>query len=325
MNMKILGTGSYLPEKLLTNADLEKMVDTTDEWITKRVGIKVRHICREDEFASDMAVIAGRRALEASGLAPEDIQLILVATISNEMHTPSVSCVVHKELGTVNAAAVDVNTACSGFVSAMILADQFIKTGAYQNILVIASDTMSKYTDWKDRASCVLFGDGAGAAVVTADEKAVGVLSHEMGADGESGKHITIPSLKFTPEDLERRNGERARTFWMDGSEVYKFAVRVMTASTLRIVEQAGLTMDDIQMVIPHQANIRIIEGSAKRLKIGADRMYANIDHTGNMSSACIPVALDEVVQKGLIKRGDKVVLVGMGGGMTWASMLFEY
>lgn len=325
MNMKIVGVGQYLPERILTNADLEKMVDTTDEWITKRVGIKERHICAEDEYASDMAVAAAQAALEDAGMAPEELDLILVSSVTAEMESPTISCQLHKALGAVNAAALDINAACSGYVSCMVVADQFIKSGMYRNILVVGTDTLTRITDWEDRASCVLFGDGAGAAVVTASDDTAGVLAAEMGADGAAGDCLTIPSLKFTEEDNARRIGQNKRTFWMDGSEVYKFAVRVMSASTLRVVEKAGLTMDDIALVVPHQANVRIISGAAKRLGIGEDRMYCNIDRTGNMSSACIPVAFDEVVKKGLIKRGDKIVMVGMGGGLTWAAMVFEY
>lgn len=324
MNAKVIGVGMYLPERILTNFDLEKMVDTSDEWITKRTGIKERHITRDDEFASDMAVAAAKEALEDSGLLAEEIELILVSTISSEMVSPTAACLVQKELGAVNAAAIDVNTACSGFVSAMIIAQQFIKAGVYRNILVIGTDTMSKYTDWGERTSCVLFGDGAGAAVLTACADDDGILAFEMGADGAKGDVLSIPNLKFSELDLERRGGQEKRTFWMDGSEVFKFAVRVMCESMVRSLEKIGKTVDDLDLLIPHQANIRIIDGAIKRLKISPDKAYANIDRTGNMSSACVPLALCEAIKTGKAKKGDTIGLVGFGGGLTWASLVMK-
>lgn len=323
MNAKIIGVGSYLPEKILTNFDLEKMVDTSDEWITRRVGIKERHISREDEFTSDMAKIAAERALEKSGLNPEDIDLVLCSTVSAEMVTPTVSCIIQNKLGLINSAAMDLNAACTGFVSAIIVAHQFIKSGTYKNILIVGADTMSKYTDYTDRTSCVLFGDGSGAVVVTASDDS-GVIDFEMGSDGSGGKHISIPSLKFSDEDIERRGGEKKRTFWMDGSEVFKFAVRVMAESTKRIVEKAGLSLDELDAVIPHQANVRIIEGAVKRLKIPAEKVFSNVERTGNMSSASVAVALAEAVESGMVKEGDNIVLVGFGGGLTWSSVLIK-
>lgn len=324
MNAKIIGVGMYLPERVLTNFDLEKMVDTSDEWITKRTGIKERHIAREDEFASDMAVIAAKEALEDSGLAAGDIELILVSTISAEMVTPTAACLVQKALGASGSAAIDMNTACSGFVSALIVAQQFIKAGAYKNILVVGADTMSKYTDWEDRTSCVLFGDGAGAAVLTACEDGDGILSFEMGADGSKEGVLSVPSLKFSEADLERRGGRAQRTFWMDGSEVFKFAVRIMCDSMMRSLEKAGMDINDLDLLIPHQANIRIIDGAIKRLHIAPEKVFANIDRTGNTSSACVPMAICEAVRAGRIKKGDTIGLVGFGGGLTWASLVMK-
>ncbi len=324
MNAKVIGVGKYLPDRILTNFDLEKMVDTSDEWITKRTGIKERHIARDDEFATDMAVIAGKEAIEDSGLNPQDIELVLVSTVSSELVTPTVACQVQTAVGAVNAGAVDINTACSGFVSAMIMAQQFIKAGSYKNILVIGSDTMSKYTDWEERTSCVLFGDGAGAAVVTACEDGDGILAFEMGANGEKGGVLSIPSLKFSEEDIARRGGEKKRTFWMDGSEVFKFAVRIMGESMLRTLDKAGLKIEDIDLLIPHQANIRIVEGSVKRLNMDPNKVYSNIDRTGNISSACVPVALCEAIREGRAKKGDIIGLVGFGGGLTWSSLVMK-
>lgn len=324
MNAKIAGVGMYLPERVLTNFDLEKMVDTSDEWITKRTGIKERHITRPDEFASDMAVIAAKEALEDANIKAEELDLILVSTISAEMVSPTAACLVQKELGAVNAAAIDMNTACSGFVSALIVAQQFIRAETYRHILVIGSDTMSKYTDWEDRTSCVLFGDGAGAAVLSPCEDGDGILTYEMGADGAREGVLSIPSLKFSEEDLARRGGEKKRTFWMDGSEVFKFAVRIMCESMMRSLQKAGLEIGDLDMLIPHQANIRIIDGAIKRLGISPERVYANIDRTGNTSSACVPMAICEAYRAGKIKKGDTIGLVGFGGGLTWASLVMK-
>lgn len=324
MNAKIIGCGMYLPEKILTNFDLEKMVDTSDEWITKRTGIKERHIAREDEFSSDMGAIAAREALADANMTPEEIDLILVSSVSPEMVTPSISCLIQKQLEAVRAAAIDINTACSGFVSALIIAQQFIKAGTYRNILVVGADTMSKYTDWEDRTSCVLFGDGAGAVVLTACEDNDGILTYEIGADGAREGVLSIPSLKFSEEDLARRGGEKKRTFWMDGSEVFKFAVRVMCESMTRSAEQAGIAVSDLNLLVPHQANVRIIDGAVKRLHISEDKVYVNIDRTGNTSSACVPMALCEAKRAGKIKPGDTVGLVGFGGGLTWASLVMK-
>ena len=323
MNAKIIGVGSYLPEKILTNADLEKMVDTSDEWITRRVGIKERHICAEDEFASDMAVKASDIAIKNSGLTAADIDLVLCSTVSAEMVTPTVSCIVQNKLGLVNSASMDLNAACSGFVAGFVVAQQFIKSGTYKNILLIGTDTMSKYTDWTDRTSCVLFGDGAGAVVLTASNEG-GIISFELGSDGTGGKNLSIPHLKYSEEDLARRGGERKATFWMDGSEVFKFAVRIMAESTKRIVNKAGLCIDDIDVIVPHQANVRVVDGAVKRLQIAPEKAFVNVQRTGNMSSASVAVALAEAVMSGFIKKGDRVVLVGFGGGLTWASVLFE-
>ncbi|MBQ3225625.1 MAG: ketoacyl-ACP synthase III [Clostridia bacterium] len=324
MNAKIAGVGMYLPEKVLTNFDLEKMVDTSDEWITKRTGIKERHIAREDEFASDMAVIAAKEAIEDAGLSAEDIDLILVSSVSSEMITPTIACLVQKQIGATKAAAIDMNSACTGFVSAMIIAQQFIKSGTYQNILVIGTDTMTKYTDWEDRASCVLFGDGAGAAVVTPCPDGDGILAFDMGADGTKSDVLSIPHLKFSEEDLARRGGEKKRTFWMDGSEVFKFAVRVMCEAMNCALDKAGMTVSDLDLIVPHQANIRIVDGAVKRLGIDPEKVFVNIQKTGNMSSACVPLALCEAIREGKAKQGDTIGLVGFGGGLTWASLIMK-
>lgn len=323
MNAKIIGLGKYLPEKILTNADLEKMVDTSDEWILKRVGIRERRISDENTFTSDLATKAAEQALKNAGLKPEEIDLIVLASITSDMYTPSTACIVQKNLGAVNAVAFDMNAACTGFVFAVVTAAQYLENGMFKNALVIGADALSKVTEYQDRATCVLFGDGAGAAVLQATEEETGVLSSVMGSDGANGDCLTAPSLRCDAEELEKRPYGNPRTIWMDGSAVFKFAVRVMSASAQEVVEKAGKTLDDVKLLVPHQANMRIIDSASKRLGL-SDRTFVNIDKYGNMSSACIPIALCEAVEQGCIGKGDLAVLVGMGGGLTWGSVLIE-
>lgn len=323
MNAKIIGLGKYLPEKILTNADLEKMVDTSDEWILKRVGIRERRISDENTFTSDLATKAAEQALQNAGLKPEEIDLIVLASVTPDMYTPSTACIVQKNLGAVNAVAFDMNAACTGFVFAIVTAAQYLENGMFKNALVIGADALSKVTEYQDRATCVLFGDGAGAAVLQATEEETGVLSSVMGSDGASGDCLTAPGLRCDAEELEKRPYGNPRTIWMDGSAVFKFAVRVMSASAQEVVEKAGKTLEDVKLLVPHQANMRIIDSASKRLGL-SDRTFVNIDKYGNMSSACIPIALCEAVEQGRIGKGDLAVLVGMGGGLTWGSVLIE-
>lgn len=323
LRAKIKGTGYYVPDRVLTNADLEQMVDTSDDWIVRRTGIKERRILDEGMYTSDMAVIAGKRALENAGVSAEEIELILVSTVTPDMFTPSVSCMVQDQIGAVNAMAMDINTACTGFMSVLVTANQFIASGYYKKILVIGAEALTRMTDYKDRNTCILFGDGAGAAVLEAAESG-GVLSSYMGADGSSG--YTLTSLAFRDDEAEmaKRISGRKETLWMDGSEVLKFAVRMMTKATEVALERAGLTIDDIAMIVPHQANIRIVSGAAKRLGVSMDKMVINIDRLGNIGSGCIPIALSEAMGAGTIRPGDKVVLVAMGGGLTWGAAIVE-
>lgn len=324
MHAKIVGLGKYLPEKVLTNADLEKMVETNDEWILKRVGIKERHICDENTYTSDLASRAGEAAIRNAGLKAEDIDLIIAASVTPDMYTPSIACLVQKNIGATNAVAFDLNAACTGFVFAMVTAAQYIENGMYQNVLVIGADALSKLTEYRDRKTCVLFGDGAGAAVLQATEDETGILSSVMGADGASGDCLTAPSIRCDEIEMEKRPFGNPRTIWMDGSAVFKFAVRVMAASSKEVVEKAGKTMEDVKLLVPHQANMRIIEGAAKRLEMSGDRVFVNVDKYGNMSSACIPIALCEAVEQNRAGKGDLVILSGMGGGLTWGSILLE-
>ncbi len=324
-NTRIAGVGKYIPEKVYDNAYMESIVDTNDEWITRRTGIKERHVSAEDEYTTDMATIAAKRAIENAGMTAEDIDLIILATVTPDYFSPSCACVVQNNIGAVNAAALDYNTACSSFVTGVVMADQFIKTGFYKNILVICADALTKAVDYKDRATCVLFGDAAGAAVLTADDSHPGVLAAEIGADGTGCKAITSLAFRNDEEEIEKRISKRKETIWMAGQAVMKFAVKAMADSSARVLEKAGMTYDDIKLVIPHQANYRIVESAVKRMGISHDKVFMHLEKYGNTSASCIPVALAEAVEEGLIERGDKIILVGFGGGLTWGAALLEF
>lgn len=324
-NTKIAGVGKYIPEKVYDNAYMESIVDTNDEWITRRTGIKERHVSADDEYTTDMATIAAKRAIDNAGMQPEDIDLIILATVTPDYFSPSCACVVQNNIGAVNAAAIDYNTACSSFVTGVVMADQFIKTGFYKNILVICADALTKAVDYKDRATCVLFGDAAGAAVLTADDEHPGVLAAEIGADGTGCKAITSLAFRNDPEEIEKRISGRKETIWMAGQAVMKFAVKAMADSSARVLEKAGLTYDDIKLVIPHQANYRIVESAVKRMGISDDKVFLHLEKYGNTSASCIPVALAEAIEEGLIERGDKIILVGFGGGLTWGAVVLEF
>lgn len=321
---KIIGAGYFVPEKRLTNADLEKMVDTSDEWIVRRTGIKERRIADENTYTSDLAYEAAVRALKNANTKPEELDMILVSTVTPDMFTPSVSCMVQSRLGAVNASAMDINTACTGFISVLITANQFIATGFYQKILVIGAETLTHMTDFKDRNTCILFGDGAGAVVVEGSDRE-GVLSGFMAADGSGGHVLTSLAFRNDEAEVAKRVSGRKETLWMDGSEVLKFAVRKMASAVEEVLSRAALTLDDLSLIIPHQANIRIVTGAAKRLGVSMDKMIVNIDRLGNIGSGCIPIALCEALEEGRIKPGDKVALVAMGGGLTWGAVIIEF
>lgn len=309
MKAGIIGTGHYVPEKIVTNKDLEKIVDTSDEWIRTRTGIEERRIARDNEDTSDMALEASKKALENAGINGEDIDLILVATVTPDTSFPSVSCILQDKLGARKAAAMDISAACSGFMYGMITAKQFIETGAYKHILIVGAEKLSKITDWNDRNTCVLFGDGAGAVVMGPVSDEFGILSFELGADGNGGKH------------LEQKDDYIV----MNGREVFKFAVRQMPESSVNVVEKAGYSKEDVDYLIPHQANIRIMEAARERLGIDVDRMAVNVNKYGNTSAASIPIALSEAEQEGKIKSGDFIVLVGFGGGLTWGAVALKW
>ena len=321
----ILGTGSYVPDKIITNADLEKIVDTSDEWIVARTGIRERRIADDSQATSDLATIAAKRAMEDAGLTAEELDLILVATVTPDMPFPSTACIVQNNLGAVNAAAFDLEAACSGFLYALNVANQFIATGFYQKILVIGAECLSRVTNWRDRGTCILFGDGAGAAIVGRVEDGSGFLSHYMGADGSGGNVLNVKAGgSRMPASMDTVEQEMHYVY-MDGSEVFKFAVRIMVSAAEKALDAAGLSKEDLNYMVPHQANIRIINGAAKRMGLSTDLVYSNLEKYGNMSAASIPVALDEAVKTGRIKKGDNVCLVGFGGGLTWASSVVKW
>jgi len=324
-NMGFLGFGSCVTDNILTNFDLEKMVDTSDEWIVRRTGVHERRLLYPGQMAADLGVSAAEKALKDAGISPEQIDLIIVSTETPDYLTPSTACIIQKRIGAVNAAAFDVNAACSGYVYALTIANQFVKTGYYKHILVIGCEGLSRIVDWEDRSTCILFGDGAGATVLGPVDEGYGVLETVIGADGSMGENITIPCCYMSKEDEEKRLHENKRVLWMDGSTVLKFAVNVMASATMEVLKKAGLSIDDVKLLVPHQANIRIIDGAIKKLGIPDDKVYKNIHRYGNISSACIPVALNEIYEQGLLKNGDYVIVVGFGGGLTWASALIKW
>ncbi len=321
----ILGMGVGLPEKVLTNSDLERMVDTSDEWIRTRVGILERRVVADDQATSDLALMAAQRALEASGTSALDIDLIIVATVVPDMPFPATACLVQHKLGAKNAAAFDLEAACSGFLYGMAVGIQFVACGMYDRVLVIGAETLSRITDFEDRNTCVLMGDGAGAAVLGPAQDSRGILAVKLGADGSGGDILKQPaggSLK--PASLETVQS-REHFIQMSGSQVFKFAVRTMDTAVRQVVELAGLTVDDITLLVPHQANLRIIEALGSRLGLAPEKVAINIDRYGNMSAASIPVALWEAHRDGKVKEGDIVVLVAFGGGLTWGSVAIKW
>jgi len=310
----------------LTNSDLEKMVDTSDEWIIKRTGISERRILDEGTPIYSLAVKAAKQALEDSAIPPEQIDLILVTTSTPDYLTPSTSCIIQKETGAVNAAAFDMTAACSGFVYGITVAKQFIETGYYKHILLVSSEGMSRAVDWQDRKNCVLFGDAAGAVVLGKVDEGYGILSTYIGSDGAMGDYITIPCLYMPEEDIERRKDLKNKiSIWQDGQEVFKFAVKIMPFATEKVIENTEVTLDDVKYIIPHQANSRIIESAIKRLGVALEKVYTTIKKYGNISSASIPVAMDDAYRKKCLARGDNLVLVGFGGGLTWGSALVRW
>jgi 3-oxoacyl-[acyl-carrier-protein] synthase-3 len=321
----LAGTGSYVPERVLTNAELEKMVDTTDEWIVTRSGIRERRIARDDEPTSSMAAEASRRALAAAGVPAEDVDLILVGTVTPDMVFPNTACFVQNLIGARRAVCFDLEAACSGFLFSLETARRYIGSGACRTALVIGAEKLSCVTDWKDRATCVLFGDGAGAVVLQAGAGGTrGIRTTVMGSDGSLTELLNLPGGGSRFPASHQSVEQRLHYMKMSGREVFKHAVKAMADAAQKALQQAGLTLDQVACIVPHQANARIIEAIADRLGAGKDRVYMNLDRFGNMSAASIPVALDEAVRVGRVKRGDLVLLVAFGGGFTWGATVVE-
>lgn len=324
MTTRIIGTGSCLPKTVVTNDDLSKIMDTSDEWIASRTGIRERRLAKEETTAY-LSVEAARRALQQAEMKAEEIDLIIVGTITGDYVTPSTACEIQAELGAVNAVAFDMNAACSGFMFALHTAHVYLQAGIYQTALVLGAETLSKIMDWEDRSTCVLFGDGAGAAVIKAAEEkeGKGLLSFEQGSDGAKGKVLACHNRANNNPLIE--NDTELSYVHMDGQEVYKFAVTTVPASIQRVLVKTSLTASDIKYFILHQANIRIIQSVAKRLKEDEKKFPLSLDHYGNISAASVPILLDEMNRKGMLKRGDKIVLSGFGAGLTWASAVIEW
>src|SRR3977135_1201733 len=323
--VSIIGTGSYVPEKILTNDDLSRMVDTSDEWITTRTGIKERRVTAKDEHTSDMAAKAALQAIAQAGISPAEIDMILVATATPDMLFPATACFVQKKIGATNAACLDISAACAGFLFGLEIAQQFITSHTHDTVLVIGADKLTSITNWTDRNTCVLFGDGAGAAILRHRGSAHGVISTHIGSDGRFTDILFMPGGGSRCPITKENAHMNLATIHMTGKEVYKQAVTAMLNASKKALEQAGLSIDDIACVIPHQANLRIIEAIADRLKIPIEKFFVNLDKTGNTSAAAVAIALDEANRTGRIKAGDYVLLVVFGGGLTWASTVIEW
>jgi len=320
---RILGTGAYAPERVLTNHDLEKLVDTSDEWISERTGIKQRHIARDDESASDMAVVAARRALEMAGLSATDLDMIIVGTISGDVPMPACAAYLQRKLGAGPIPAFDVSAACAGFLYAMSIADQFIRSGTHKHILIVGVELLSRLVDWEDRTTCVLFGDGAGAAVLgPAKDGGAGILSTKLYTDSSLVNSLCIPGggskERLTPESLAAQRDK----VHMAGQDIFKVAVKNLTSASRSALEHAEMPASAVRWVVTHQANLRIIAQVAQRLDIPLDRFVLNIERYGNTSSASIPIALDEALRDGRIEKGDTVLMCALGAGVSWGSAL---
>lgn len=324
MTTRIIATGAYVPKQVITNDDLAKVVDTSDEWIVKRTGIKERHIS-SGENTSALATKTARQLIERAGIDALALDLIIVASITADYGTPATACIVQKDIGALNAVAFDITAACSGFMFALSIADKYIKSGVYNNAIVIGAETLSKIVDWSDRSTCVLFGDGAGGAYVEKSEKE-GIIKEEVGTDGKMYDILTGGYTECS--NAFNKNEDVMTPLWyvsMNGREVFKFATKSVVKSVKKVIEDSGVNPDEIKYVIPHQANTRIVEIISNKLNIPYEKFYINMDRYGNTSSASIPIALNELNEKGLLKRGDKILMTGFGGGMTWGTMLISW
>lgn len=324
--VRIAGTGSYLPERIMTNHDLERTVDTSDDWITSRTGIRERRIARKDEFTSHIASEAARRALEQAGIDALDIELIVVATITPDTLTPATACYVQQQIGSFKAVAFDVSAACSGFLYALEIARHAVGAGAFKNALIIGAEKLSAFVDWTDRNTCVLFGDGAGAAVLVPSTNGGGrILSSCLGTDGAQAELLNIPGGGSACPVIPGVVPEKSATLAMQGREVFKHAVNAMRRASNNAIAAAGLTIQDIDLLIPHQANLRIIDAVVERLDFSREDVFINLDKYGNTSAAAVAIALDEANRQGRIKSGDHILLVAFGAGLTWASAVIEW
>lgn len=321
----IIGTGSFVPDQVMTNFDLEKIVDTSDQWIRERTGIQERRIAPEGMNTSHMGTEAAKRAMQMAGLQAEDIDCIIVATLTPDMSIPSTACLVQANLGAVNATCYDLQAACSGFVYGLITAASYINTGIFKNVIVVGSEILSRRINWKDRSTCVLFGDGAGAAVVSTVPEGYGLLGLDSGSDGDGGMCLTIPAGGTAMVANDQRIEEGLTFIHMDGPEVYKFAVKVIGKTVLKSLERANLTLEDLDFFVPHQANTRIIDSAAKRLHLPLEKIFVNLHKYGNTSAASVAIALDEAYRENRFKRDDVVALAGFGAGLTWASLVMKW
>jgi 3-oxoacyl-[acyl-carrier-protein] synthase-3 len=321
----ITGWGISVPEPVLTNDDISKMVDTNDQWIRERTGIRERHIAREDQFPSTLGVEAAIKALQVANLAPTDIDLIICTSSSPEYIWPPTACLIQDQIGATKAGAFDLQAVCTGFIYGTNMAAQSIRSGSIKNALVIGTETLSRFVNWKDRNTCILFGDGAGAFVLQASENPGGILSAVMHSDGSGADSLILEGGGSRFPANESTIHENKHFIQMDGKAVFRFATRVMGAAAKEALELAGMTTKDVDWIVPHQANYRIIETAAKYLKMPMDKFVINVDRYGNTSTASIPIATVEAVQKGMIKSGDKIVLVGFGGGLTWGALVAEW
>jgi len=316
----IIGTGKYVPEKILTNSDLEKIVETNDEWIVSRTGIRERHIAAPHEATSDLAYEAALKALDSAGMKAEDLDLIIIATVTPDSAFPSTACILQDKLGAKGAAAFDLSAACSGFVYSLATAVGFIQNGMYNNALIIGADTLSRITDYTDRNTCVLFGDGAGAVIIGEVPEGRGFQSFDLGAEGSGGNLLKLEAGGSRLPASQQTVEDKKHFIYMNGREVFKFAVRVMGSATERVLTKAGLGKEDIDLFVPHQANIRIIQSAMQRLDLPPEKCVINVDKYANTSAASIPLALVEAAEEGRMKEGDTVLMVGFGGGLTWGA-----
>ncbi len=322
---RIVGTGSYVPEKVLNNQDLERMVETSDEWIVTRTGMKERRIARADEYTSDMGVIAAQRALENAGISPDEVDLILVATLTPDFTFPSTACLIQARLNLTKASALDIQAACTGYIYALSVAKAFIESGSYKNVLVVAAEKLSSIVNYKDRNTCVLFGDGAAACVVSGTGKGLAIREVSLGADGEQAELLVLPAGGSRCPASQETVAQDLHFIKMEGKEVFKHAVRRMENASKECLDRAGLSEQDISWLVPHQANMRIIEAIAKRFQVPMERVYMTLHKYGNTSASSVGIALDELLRETPVKSGDNLLLTAFGAGLTWGASLLTY